>query len=29
MKDLIGGFFLWACFFGVPLTVWIVRTGGL
>jgi hypothetical protein len=29
MKDIFNGIFLGACFFVVPLTVWVIRTGGL
>lgn len=28
MKDILKGIFLGVCFFVIPLTVWIVRTGG-
>lgn len=28
MLDILKGIFLGICFFVVPLTVWIVRTGG-
>lgn len=29
IKEILGGFFLGVCFFVIPLTVWIIRTGGL
>jgi hypothetical protein len=29
MIEILKGLFLGACFFVIPLTVWIVRTGGL
>jgi hypothetical protein len=29
MKDFSVGIFLGVCLFVVPLTVWVIRTGGL
>jgi hypothetical protein len=29
MVDILKGLFLGVCFFVVPLTVWVIRTGGL
>lgn len=29
MIDILKGIFLGVCFFVVPLTVWVIRTGGL
>jgi len=29
MLDILKGIFLGVCFFVIPLTVWIMRTGGL
>ena len=29
MQDFLGGIFLGVCLFVVPLTVWVIRTGGL
>jgi hypothetical protein len=29
MNEIFKGLFLGTCFFVVPLTVWVIRTGGL
>lgn len=29
MTDILKGIFLGVCFFVIPLTVWVIRTGGL
>lgn len=29
MLDILKGIFLGVCFFVIPLTVWVMRTGGL
>jgi hypothetical protein len=29
MVDILKGLFLGVCFFVIPLTVWVIRTGGL
>ena len=29
MQDFLNGIFLGMCLFVVPLTVWVIRTGGL
>jgi hypothetical protein len=29
MIDILKGLFLGVCFFVIPLTVWVIRTGGL
>lgn len=29
MREILQGIFLGVCFFVVPLTVWVIRTGGL
>jgi len=29
MIDILKGVFLGVCFFVIPLTVWVIRTGGL
>jgi hypothetical protein len=29
MVDILKGVFLGICFFVIPLTVWVIRTGGL
>lgn len=29
MRDILNGIFLGICFFVIPLTVWVIRTGGL
>jgi hypothetical protein len=29
MADILKGIFLGICFFVIPLTVWVIRTGGL
>jgi hypothetical protein len=29
MNEILKGVFLGICFFVIPLTVWVVRTGGL
>lgn len=29
MNDILKGLFLGVCFFVIPLTVWVIRTGGL
>ena len=29
MADIFKGIFLGICFFVIPLTVWVIRTGGL
>lgn len=29
MREILQGIFLGICFFVVPLTVWVIRTGGL
>jgi hypothetical protein len=29
MNEILKGVFLGICFFVIPLTVWVIRTGGL